>query len=365
MLGNIKRLLHYTILGRLLSKIKNSIRNSKIINGERKMIPYYLDEESLIWMNVRDDFFFRHKKNAFLEGVLKTGKKISLGSSFDKNVDRLAVLQDGQTVYDLECTKKILNSSDYSGKYRFLNIPELEKKGLSEDEYVTLLFNPDIFPDLLNQLVKTGVWGRVMVPRTGFLHGTIGKQYFDVFEAHESEIVVDAGAFDGRTESDILEWGGEKINHIFAFEPDKNNAERCRNYYEEKNINNVTLIEKGLSDRQTTCQTSGFSGSSGSSLVEDNESDGDIEVSSLDREIGNEKVTFIKMDIEGFELSALKGAQNIIKKNKPRLAICVYHKVEDLAVIPQYILSLDSRYRFYLRHYTTNNWETVLYAEVK
>lgn len=365
MLGRINGIVHYTIIGRMLGKIKSTLKRIWIIKMERRMIPYYLDEESLMWIKIRDDFFFRHKEDAFLDGVVDGGEKISLKSSFDKDVATLIVLRDGQTDADIERTTKILDLSDYRGRYRFSDIPEIEINGLSDGEYVTLMFNKDIFPDLLNQLVKFGVWDRLMVPRTGFLHGTIGNQYFDVFEARENEIVVDAGAFDGRTESDILAWGGDRIKHIFAFEPDKNNAKRCRNYYREQNIDKVTLIEKGLSNQHTICQTSGFSGSSGSSLVEADGNNGDIEVSSLDVEIGDEDVTFIKMDIEGFELPALKGAQKIIMKNKPRLAICVYHKVDDLATIPAYILTLDSRYRFYLRHYTTNNWETVLYAEIQ
>ncbi len=68
------------------------------------------------------------------------------------------------------------------------------------------------------------------------------------------------------------------------------------------------------------------------------------------------------MDVEGAELKSLIGAKNTIIKNKPRLAICVYHKPEDICEIPEYILSLVPEYKFYLRHYSSINWETVLYA---
>ena len=62
------------------------------------------------------------------------------------------------------------------------------------------------------------------------------------------------------------------------------------------------------------------------------------------------------------ELEALKGAQKQIKANKPKLAICVYHRQEDLISIPQYILSLNSDYKLYLRHYGDFCAELVLYA---
>jgi len=78
--------------------------------------------------------------------------------------------------------------------------------------------------------------------------------------------------------------------------------------------------------------------------------------------LGDEKATFIKMDIEGSELEALKGAQNQIKVNKPKLAICVYHKETDLITIPQFILSLNPDYKLYLRHYGNFSTELVLYA---
>ena len=76
-----------------------------------------------------------------------------------------------------------------------------------------------------------------------------------------------------------------------------------------------------------------------------------------------ERVTFIKMDIEGAELESLKGAGRIIiREQKPKLAICVYHKKEDIFDIPEYILSLNPKYKLYLRHYTLGEWDTVLYA---
>ncbi|EOS66974.1 FkbM family methyltransferase [Oscillibacter sp. 1-3] len=76
----------------------------------------------------------------------------------------------------------------------------------------------------------------------------------------------------------------------------------------------------------------------------------------------NPKVTMIKMDIEGSELEALKGAKKTIQRNKPKLAICIYHKPEDMLEIPLYIKSLVPEYKLYVRHHSNSNVETVLYA---
>ena len=75
-----------------------------------------------------------------------------------------------------------------------------------------------------------------------------------------------------------------------------------------------------------------------------------------------EKVTLIKMDIEGAELQSLKGAKRIIQHDKPKLAICIYHKPEDMVEIPLYIKELVPEYKLYIRHHSSNVSDTVLYA---
>lgn len=77
------------------------------------------------------------------------------------------------------------------------------------------------------------------------------------------------------------------------------------------------------------------------------------------------KVDFIKMDIEGAEPIALQGAINTIKKHKPKLAIAIYHSMEDFVNIPKWILDLDCGYELFLGHYTIHAEETVIFAKVK
>ena len=68
------------------------------------------------------------------------------------------------------------------------------------------------------------------------------------------------------------------------------------------------------------------------------------------------------MDIEGSEQDALLGAAGIIRRDRPRLAICIYHKPEDLYEIPFLIKELVPEYRLYIRHHSDTYAETVLYA---
>lgn len=90
------------------------------------------------------------------------------------------------------------------------------------------------------------------------------------------------------------------------------------------------------------------------------------ETTSLDDYVSENRVSrvdYIKMDIEGSERSALRGAANILFQHKPRLAICAYHKPDDLWEIPELIKKLNPNYTLYFGHHSPKNWESVYYAQ--
>ncbi len=68
------------------------------------------------------------------------------------------------------------------------------------------------------------------------------------------------------------------------------------------------------------------------------------------------------MDIERSDLEAIRGCEKIIKEQHPKLAICVYHKMEDVQEIPTLILDYYEGYDLYFRHYSPFDVETVMYA---
>lgn len=78
---------------------------------------------------------------------------------------------------------------------------------------------------------------------------------------------------------------------------------------------------------------------------------------------GLERVDFIKMDIEGAEQAALKGAEATLRAFRPKLGLSVYHRLEDFAAIYRFVDGLGLGYRFYLRHFTMHAEETILFAE--
>lgn len=89
-----------------------------------------------------------------------------------------------------------------------------------------------------------------------------------------------------------------------------------------------------------------------------------VPVHKLDTFFAHQKITFLKADIEGFELDMLTGAEQIIKRDKPKLALCVYHKVDDLINIVNKLKNLVPEYKFFLRHHSPHISETVLYCKI-
>lgn len=190
-------------------------------------------------------------------------------------------------------------------------------------------------------------------------------QYFDkeIVKLNDGEeIFLDIGCFDMETTIELKKRC--KTKKVYAFEPDKFNYRICKKKVEDFGLNDVTLFEYGVSDRDGELSFAA-TGESYSRIATEGvfAETGHIEVRSIDSIIPeSERVTFIKMDIEGMEFMALHGACNTIKRCKPKLAISLYHKPEDLTEIPLYIHELVPEYKLYIRHYSNELVETVLYA---
>ena len=128
-----------------------------------------------------------------------------------------------------------------------------------------------------------------------------------------------------------------------------------------RGFKNIKVIPFGMWKEKGSL---GFDQHGGSVSKIDEELLDKVEVESIDHICFEEKVTFIKMDIEGSEKEALEGAVNVIKRDRPRLAICIYHSPEDLYEIPFWIKSIVPEYKLYVRHHSDGAAETVVYATV-
>lgn len=247
-------------------------------------------------------------------------------------------------------------------------------KSILTVEQAVLEKTPIVIPDggyfyeARKQLMEYGIEAEYMLQEPDIRSFT-GTQYFDVWEPGEDEILVDCGAYDGDTIEQFIKWTDSAYEKIYAFEPDESNFENCMRNIKIKKIRDCRLFNKGTWSSSQSLELLLTEFDTGGRILQDKNKNDDkqgvvkIEGISVDEALNGDRATLIKMDVEGSELECLKGAANTIKKYKPRLAIAVYHYFEDLFDIPAYILSLNSKYRFKLRHYSSGLCETVLYAE--
>ena len=193
-------------------------------------------------------------------------------------------------------------------------------------------------------------------------------QYFDYFEPKDNEVFVDCGCFDGATCYRFAGWCGHKgFDHIYAFEADPKNYEKCRQLLEP--LGKCDLYPYGTADAskkvyfasdafETSCIIS-------REEAEKRNFEGVLEIGTkaLDDVLEGKKITFIKMDIEGAEYEALLGAHKLIMENRPRMAISVYHKFEDFVTLADLVLKMHPDYRIAYRHYGFDDLETIMYVE--
>ena len=190
-----------------------------------------------------------------------------------------------------------------------------------------------------------------------------GDQYFqdDLIHFTENSVLVDCGAYTGDTLADFLRRGYPFRKYI-AYELSRRNYDVL-----QENMRNVrgggtdklVAYNCGVGERnEQICYDDVISASSVSSVGIPGK------IVRMSDHLRDEPVSFIKMDIEGAEMGALKGAAELIRRRRPDLAICTYHSISDLYEIPLYIHSLVPEYRLYLRHHTPVFCETVCYAVI-
>lgn len=226
-----------------------------------------------------------------------------------------------------------------------------------------IIISTKLYYDEILEQLKTCGFPDENIINLGKEYGRLNHiQYFDLPELkytdREEEVFVDGGAFDGGSTIEFINWcmNGNKKAFAYVWEPDKYNREKCKSMLQGKI--DYELVAKGMWSQSGEIAFV-MDGSTSSAVLEAGTEK--IEVDSIDN-VCRKPVAFIKMDIEGSEYNALLGSKSVIERDKPKLAICLYHKKEDIWEIPMLIHKMNPEYKFYLRHYSLADNETVLYA---
>lgn len=232
-----------------------------------------------------------------------------------------------------------------------------------KQEYVVLISPANHVLEIEREVKELGYNSIIC---SDYLFAGYEEQYFDeeIIHMADEEVFVDCGCYDGYTTKTFIknmERQRKKYKTVYAFELNPANYKICDEFFKKEHMQRIKLINAGVWNEDT--EMAFTSELAGSHITGGDGKGNRVNVVALDSVI-KERITLLKMDIEGAELRALHGAQNLIKKYKPALAICVYHKSEDLTEIPAYIKELVPEYRLYIRHYSNYVWETVLYAVI-
>lgn len=184
--------------------------------------------------------------------------------------------------------------------------------------------------------------------------------YENIFRLGDNETFVDLGAYDGDTIKEFSELTHGKYNKIFAFEADEKNykkllknTEGCENIFSYNlaawDKKEALLFEKKKGRNSKLSQS------------------GTVEVQACDIDsVIREKITVLKMDVEGSEEKAILGASGLIKEYTPALYICAYHRNTDMFRLPLLINSICENYKFYFYHHRyIPAWESNFYAVQK
>lgn len=184
----------------------------------------------------------------------------------------------------------------------------------------------------------------------------VPDQYFpqDIIRPNPDEVFVDGGAFDG----DTLRTAPWAFSKVLAIEPDPVNASNLRSWCGGK-----AQVREVLLGTEVGCALFDGKGTMASSRSEAGSLE--IAVETLDNLTAGEKPTYVKLDIEGDEIAALRGGVNMLRRCQPVVAVCVYHRPEDLWTIPQFLHEVLPQHKMFLRAHAWDGFELVVYAVPK
>lgn len=235
-----------------------------------------------------------------------------------------------------------------------------EQLSLFEDAYNLLTddYSKKVFVNVLNAKL-TGDF-------TLYEEIMSGSEYYDpeIIQLSDDEVLLDVGAYRGYNILEFYKRTMGKYERIIACEPDSITLSILKNTIASNDIERVEIHNKGAWHKTATLSFQ--DGLAGSSRILESDavspSNTSINVDTIDNIMNGRRVTYISMDIEGSEHNAILGAEQSIKKWKPKMAVCVYHKREDLFDLLLLLKSFVPEYKFFMRHYTNHQTETVIYA---
>ncbi len=266
----------------------------------------------------------------------------------EKRIDALSHV----TVYRVGCTEAEIEK-------QFMPFKDKFPKFIEESEKVRKLYEDELSCKVSDAIIDyivncNGQATQKVVSR---------EDHYLVKEVREhllpDAVFVDLGAFTGEFPAALMK-NNISFKKCFCFEMEEANMGVAIANMKKLGIEDkVEMIPEGVSEEEGYLY---FERKGANSKIVDYETENKVKITTIDAYFSDIKIDFVKMDIEGAEMGALKGGINVIKRDRPILAISVYHSLEDRVEIPRYLYEQLTNYDFYLRQHSIWAAETVLYA---
>lgn len=185
--------------------------------------------------------------------------------------------------------------------------------------------------------------------------------YSEYLQLGKDEIFMDLGAYDGDTVREFLQATDCEYEKIIAVEADEKNYKKLTDKTAE--VKNITTHNLAVWDKKETLF---FEKKKGRNSKLSSSGKVEVQADSVDNILGGEKITVLKMDIEGSEEKALDGARHTIARYRPKLYVCAYHRNSDMYRLPLKINELCADYKIYFCHHPyIPAWESNFYCITK
>ncbi len=218
------------------------------------------------------------------------------------------------------------------------------EKYKSDIEYVYEILEDDISKQAYCDIISFKLTGKIDYLLN--CEHTRNELFTKLLRSDKYKVFADLGAYNGDTIRELLEYA-PNLKYVFALEPDIKTYKKLNRYAENEKRCSIAALNVAAWSEETTLtfDCSGNKNSNVGNLGKTIE----IEANSLDNILSGLPANYIKYDIEGSEMQALFGSAETIKKYTPDLCVSIYHRSEDIFLLPMLVKHLNPSYKLYIR----------------
>ena len=206
------------------------------------------------------------------------------------------------------------------------------------------LFSDDVSREIFDNVISYKLTGNIEYLKKAQTDKS--DTYNDILNAKSIKTAIDAGAYNGDTVRELAEFA-PSLETVFALEPDRRNFRKLSEYAEGETRFEVKTVQSAAWNESATLMYDA-SGNRNAGVNTGEKKTVEVSAIAIDS-LTNDRVDYIKYDVEGAEKEALMGSCRIIREHCPALLVSAYHRSEDIFELVLLLHSICPSYKLYLR----------------